>query len=540
MPKIPHLPEQVQKYYEKLKVNLGLDLQGGLHLEYKLDLSKVSGAQTKEAESAVQAVVERRVNAYGVGEPVVQLVHRGSDAYLIVEFPGAKDTEDVKNVIQKTPFLEFREEMTEEEKSAEQAKMDEAFASMNVDAKKQAEQVFERVKSGEDFDTLAKEFNQDPGSKDTDGVLDFVKKGSYIKEFDEALFNDTLQDGSIVPELIETQYGWHIIKKIEMRGEGDDREIKAQHILIGKIQVPIEPYKKTGLTGEFLESSSLNFGGNSRGGGLSEPQVSLQFDEKGKDLFADITKRNLGKRVAIYLDGEIVSAPTVQAEIVDGRAVISGNFTTLEAKELSQRLNEGALPVPIELVSQQSVEATLGSVALQKSMKAGMIGLIVIMIYMIIYYRFYGFIASISLIIYTATLVSIIKLSVFTPIAITLTLAGIAGLILSIGMAVDANVLIFERIREEITRGKPLKRAVEEGFNRAWPSIRDGNYSTILTSLILMMMATGFVKGFAIILVLGVTLSMFTAIVLVKIIIVYISGNWLEKRMWLIMNNKKK
>lgn len=533
------MPEKARVYLETLKVNLGLDLQGGLHLEYKLDLSKVDAAKAKEAEQAVQAVVERRVNAYGVGEPVVQLAHRGNESFLIVEFPGAKEMEDVKDVIQKTPFLDFREPKIEEEIASEKAQMEEAFASMNQQSKDQAQTVLDRVKAGEDFGALAKEFSQDPGSKEQDGVLDFQKKGAFVPAFDEALFAEGLNDGDIVQNLVETEYGWHIIKKVESRGEGDDREVKSQHILLGKIVPPVDQFKATSLTGEYLDNASLNLG-NNMGGGLSEPQVVLAFDGEGAKMFADITKRNLGKQVAIYLDDQVVSAPTVQAEITDGHAVISGNFTVAEAKELAQRLNEGALPVPIELVSQQSAEATLGAVALQQSLRAGLIGVAMIAIYMIFYYRFYGFIASIALVIYAATLVTIIKFSNFTPISITLTLAGIAGLILSIGMAVDANVLIFERIREEIRRGKTLRRSIDEGFDRAWPSIRDGNYSTILTSMILMIMGTGFVKGFAIVLTLGVLVSMFTAIVLVRVMVTFASGPWLEKRMWLIMSIKKK
>lgn len=518
---------------EKLAINLGLDLQGGLHLEYKLDTSKIAPDKVREAESAVQAVVERRVNAYGVGEPIVQLVHRGEDSFLIVEFPGAKDIEDIKNVIQKTPFLEFREPLSEEDIAREQAELDKIALPMNEETKKKAEDVLARVKNGEDFAALAQEFSQDTSNSADGGVLDFAAKGMYVPEFDEALFADGLTDGQTVDHLVETQYGWHIIRKMETRGEGDAREIKAQHILFAKVAPQATQFKATELTGEYLEQSQLNLG-NQYGGGLSEPEVLLQFNGDGARMFADITKRNLGKQVAIYLDNEIVSAPTVQAEITDGRAVISGNFTVQEAKDLAARLNEGALPVPIELVSQNSVEATLGQEALQKSLYAGAWGLALMLLFIIVYYRFYGFIASIALIVYTATVVTVIKLSNFTPMSITLTLAGIAGLILSIGMAVDANILIFERLREELRRDKPLQRAIAEGFDRAWPSIRDGNYSTILTSVVLVMMGTGFVKGFAIILILGVLISMFTAIVLVRSVMVYVSGPWLTKRPWLI------
>ncbi len=543
-PVMPFLPSRVQGYFDALAINLGLDLQGGLHLEYKLDLSKVPDGKEGEAKDAVQAVVERRVNAYGVGEPIVQLAQRAGETFLIVEFPGAESMEDVKNVIQKTPFLEFRTEKTPEEKDAEQEKLNEEMSEfltqIHADAEKKAQDALERIKNGEDFSGLAAENSKDPDMQGVENVIDFSKRDVYPQEFADILFGDTLNDGDVHQELVTTDDGWFILKKLETRGEGDAREIKSQVIPFAKLSIPVEPYKATELTGEFLEQANLEFSGGGMGGGMSEPQVGLQFDHKGKELFAQMTKDNLGKTIAIYLDNELVSAPTVQAEIVDGRAVISGNFTTEEAKELAQRLNEGALPVPIELVSQQSVEATLGAEALQKGLKAGAFGLVLVMVYMIVYYRFFGIIAAVALGIYAATLVSIFKLSSLTPMAITLTLAGIAGLILSIGMAVDANVLIFERIKEELRLGKGIKRAVDEGFNRAWPSIRDGNLSTIITSIILMSMGTGFVYGFALMLIIGVLVSMFTAIVLVKIIMKYLCGEWIEDRLWLVMRNKKK
>lgn len=296
--------------------------------------------------------------------------------------------------------------------------------------------------------------------------------------------------------------------------------------------IPDLRYKSTELTGKNLKSSDVVFSDQ----GLSEPQVQLKFDGEGAKIFADITKRNIGKTVAIYLDGNIVSAPVVQTEILNGEAVITGNFTTEEAKELKRKLNEGALPVPIKLVSQQSVGASLGKISLEKSLLAGIYGLIVVAVFMIAYYRFFGLIAILALLIYSAMMISIFKLSgTLSDWPITLTLSGIAGFILSIGMAVDANILIFERIREELKKGRSLEGAINEGFLRAWPSIRDGNYSTIITSMILIWMGTGFIKGFAIVLIIGVLLSMFTAIVLVKIIMQFLAGKWLEKRLWLII-----
>ncbi len=544
LPTVQYLPDSVKGRFEKLAVNLGLDLQGGLHLEYKLDLSKVSDEKRNEAKSAVQAAAERKVNAYGVGEPIVWLSERGAETYLMVEIPGVKNIEDVKNVIQKAPLLEFKEEKTEEEKTKEQeetnAAMKETLAPMNEENHQKAQSALDRVKNGEDFVAVAKEFSQNPEeSTGEEGMIDFVKKDSLPAQFSDILFSDSLGTGSIHPELVETEQGWFIIKKLEVRGEGEELEVKAHAIPFGKVSIPVDPYRATGLTGEFLERADVSID-NGMGGGISEPRVLLQFDGEGKDLFAEITKRNLGKSVAIYLDNQIISAPTVQAEIADGHAEITGSFTIAEAKELARQLNEGSLPVPFELVSQQSVEATLGAEALAKSLKAGLYGLLLTTIFMTLYYRLYGLIAAMALCVYTGTLVTIFKLSSYTPLSITLTLAGIAGIILSIGMAVDANVLIFERIREELRLGKPIRRAVNEGFNRAWPSIRDGNVSTIITSVILMMMGTSFVKGFALILVLGILVSMFTAIILVRVVVTYISGDWLAKHQWLIMSNKKK
>jgi protein-export membrane protein SecD len=513
----------------KLKINLGLDLQGGIHMEYKADTSKVSGSQVGDAMQAVQDVIERRVNAFGVAEPVIYTAKSGSEQRLIVELAGVKDINQAKKLIQETPFLEFKEEGTEDDS---QKIPDNVLASLNEQAKIKAQEVLKKTLAGEDFSQLAKDNSQDPGSKDNGGDLDFAKKGMFVPEFDKVIFSGNLKDGEVYPELVETQYGWHIIKKIEQRGEGDDLEIRSAHILIAKQTQPKPQmnFVSTGLSGKNLKNAAVAF----QSQGLSEPQVSLKFDDEGTKLFAEITKKNLEKRVAIYLDGEIISAPTVQAEITTGEAVITGNFTIDQAKQLVQRLNEGALPVPISLVSQQSVEASLGQVSLEKSLKAGIIGLILVVIFMLVYYRFLGFIASVALLIYAGLMISIFKLSGFSPWQITLTLPGIAGFILSIGMAVDANILIFERTKEEIKRGRGIINAIEEGFKRAWTSIRDGNVSSIITCLILMELGTGFVKGFAVTLFIGVLISMFTAVVITRTILRFLIGEWLESKMWMI------
>lgn len=514
----------------KLKINLGLDLQGGIHLEYKADTSQIDGAKVGEAMQAVQDVIERRVNAFGVAEPVIYTSKSGTENRLIVELPGVKDINQAKNMIKETPFLEFKEEGQEDES---QKIPQELLDQMNVEVKKKAEEILKKALAGEDFAQLAKDNSEDPGSKEKGGEYDFVKKGQFVPEYEEVIFNKNLKDGEIYSELVETQYGWHIIKKLEIRGEGDTQEFKSAHILFAKKQQPMPAgpnYVPTGLTGKNLKRASVDFTTQ----GLTEPQVSLEFDSEGAKLFAELTKKNVGKTVAIYVDGEIISAPTVQVEITDGKAVITGSFTTDEANKLARRLNEGALPVPIELISQQSVEASLGEISFQKSLKAGLIGLAAVAIFMIAYYRFFGLIASFALLIYAGLMISIFKLSAFSPWQITLTLPGIAGFILSIGMAVDANVLIFERTKEEIRNGRSVIGAIDEGFKRAWTSIRDGNVSSIITSVILIMLGTGFVKGFAITLILGVLLSMFTAIVISRTLIKFLVREWIGDRLWLV------
>jgi preprotein translocase subunit SecD len=246
--------------------------------------------------------------------------------------------------------------------------------------------------------------------------------------------------------------------------------------------------------------------------------------------------------VAIFLDNYIISSPTVNEKIPNGKAVINGRFSPQEAKTLAQRLNAGALPVPIELVNQQSVGATLGAQSVKDSVRAGIIGFILVAIFMILFYRLPGILAVIALLIYVSFSLVIFKLGWITILTlflvnagqVTITLAGMAGFIMSIGVAVDANILIFARMREEMANGKPFGLAVEEGFRRAWPSIRDSNSMTMLTCLILMMTTTGVVKGFAITLLLGVLVSMFTAIFVTRTLLKLIPENVLTKYSFLI------
>jgi protein-export membrane protein SecD len=421
----------------------GLDLQGGVNLVYQADLSSVS--DKSGAMQGLRDVIERRVNMFGVSEPVVQV--QGQDR-LLVELPGVKDVKQAIDMIGQTPYLEFLEQRDE---------------------------------------------------ADTNKILDKIKEAQKVQE-----------EGGDISKI----ENWELVLE--------------------------NPYfKPTELTGKYLKSANVVFDNTTY-----KPQIQLQFNDEGAKLFEQITERNKQKPLAIFLDGASIIdttgdgkidaqdlyAPIVQDKITGGKAVITGNMSTQIANDISRRLNSGALPVKIGApISQESVGPTLGQVSLQKSLWAGIYGLLAVVLFMIIFYRFPGFLASIALLIYV-----VIVLALFKLIPVTLTLAGIGGFILSIGMAVDANILIFARMKEEIKQGKNLSQAIEEGFKRAWPSIRDSNFNSLIVCAILFMFATSFIKGFALTLSLGIIVSLFSAIFITRNLLQVFISQKLEKAKWLL------
>ena len=264
-------------------------------------------------------------------------------------------------------------------------------------------------------------------------------------------------------------------------------------------------FEQAAITGKDLQSAELQFQGTT--GALNQPVVVLHFNSHGASVFADLTKQNVGHYFGIFLDGEPISIPVIQEPIPDGTAVISGNFTPDAAKALARNLNYGALPVPIELISTQTVSGTLGEKAVQDGLMAGLWGVGAVALFMFLWYRVPGLLATVALTLYIVAMLALFKL-----IPVTLTAAGIAAFILSIGMAVDANILIFERTKEEQRAGKGTYDAIREGFSRAWPSIRDSNISSMITAVILFWFGTSLIKGFALVFGLGVLVSMLTAI----------------------------
>lgn len=556
---------------------LGLDLQGGTQLVYEADVTSVSESDRLSSLEGVRDIIERRVNSSGVSEPVVQINRTLKGDYrIIAELAGVKDVNEAIKMIGETPLLEFKEQSGE---------IQQTDVSPNIEAVAFNEQVMEKAQlaleeaSSTEWQSLADKYQASLSTEDS------VTIDSQPELF--AVLED-LNDGDVVSKPIQTSNAIMLVKllkKSEQDNPFKDQEGQAATITSCQIQVlsfvaqdesPTlnigDNWKNTELSGKNLKRASLQF--NSQD---STPEVSLEFDSEGSSMFADITERNIGKPVAIFLDGYAISVPTVNERIPDGRAVISGQFNVQEAKLLVQRLNTGALPVPINLLSQQTVGASLGQKSVSNSVTAGLLGFLLVAIFMVLYYRLPGLMSVLSLGVYALTVLTIFKtspiwlamiflallvvlfVSVFNYLKIfdgifsaglfaviliflvyyanqpiTLTLAGITGFILSVGMAVDANVLIFERMKEELRSGKPLASALDEGFKRAWPSIRDGNITTILTCFVLMGFGTGLVKGFGATLFIGVSISMFSSIVITYILLKVFNSNWLDHHRWLL------
>lgn len=529
-----------EKVGQKLPFRLGLDLQGGTHLVYEADVSQLPEGDVQAAVEGVRDVIERRVDAFGVSEPVVQTT-RGSGAWrIIVELAGVHEVGQAIKMIGETPLLEFKElnpnpqvNLTAEQ----QAELD----SYNADAEVRAKEILQKaLDPSQNFEELAKTLSEDEGSKQAGGDIGYSQRASVnperalVPEFEKACFDD-LQVGETAKSLVPSQFGYHIIKKTGEVGTGESYEARCSHILVRtKTATDIAPaantWLYTGLTGKQLKRAVVTFASQ-----IQTPQVSLEFNSEGGALFEEITRKNLGRPVAIFLDGQPISTPTVQDVISQGQAVISGNFSISEARLLAQRLNAGALPVPIALISQQTIGATLGNISVQKSLEAGILSVILIAVFMVLMYRLSGILAVIALLSY-----GVLLLLVFKLVPVTLTLAGIAGFILSLGMAVDANVLISERLKEELRLGKPIEIAVKLAFQRAWPAIYDGNASTILTCLVLMGFTTSLIKGFAVTLTIGIIMSVFSAMVITRVLSELLIRTRLGKHLWLFGGNLKK
>lgn len=600
-------------------LRLGLDLQGGTHLVYEADMSQIPESDRVTALEGVRDVIERRVNSFGVSEPVVQTTSTGDHHRIIAELAGITDVEEAIRLIGETPVLEFKEpgqEVLRDPTPEEQTELETRQAA----DREAAQAVLVRAQSGEDFDALvqevsidsrkeegkgiiegltaeapvltdavasittlklnpgailpelaetpdginvlkyvgtseaneqqlshilicfegktscanpipaldasiqiqdikaqvtpenfaelAKQYSTDPGSAPNGGELGWIQPGQNVPAFELAA--TALENGQI-SDVVETEYGYHLIYK---QGSRTTNAFSVQRIVLPyttlyDILPDVSPWKNTELSGRQLERSSVQFDQQT-----GTPYVAITFNKEGGDLFGELTSRLQGQYIGIFLDGQAISTPTVNQPIYGGNAIIEGGFTIDEAKLLAQRLNAGALPVPVELISQQTVGPTLGAASLDKSVTAGLIGFALVAFFMLVVYRLPGLVATIALAFY-----AMLNLTIYKFFGVTMTLSGVAGFVLSMGIAVDANVLIIERFKEEFRAGRDLQGALDEGFKRAWAAIRDGNITTLIAAAVLYWFSTSFIRGFALTLSIGVLVSMFTAIFVTRILL---------------------
>ena len=623
------------RWIQAQKPTLGLDLQGGTQLDYRIDLSKIAARNADEDPEndvlerdvieGVRSTIERRVDSLGVSEPNIYISNVGDEKHIVVELAGIKEIDEAKEIVGKTIQLEFKEPKTEEdaetidevEKEAKEGlatltknpedfetigqslqttdnkvsyresregfvsefstEIQTALSSMEAgdvyqelvpnsgdfvvnangqitersgflvvkldsketrentktigedrvrashiliayegsqasikditrskeEAKIEAEKILEEVKADpENFADFAREYSEGPTAVDG-GDLDFFSRGVMAADFETAAFELEVDE---ISEVVETEFGFHIIKATD-KEEASEETVEEDYMAFSSVlyDTTPDPWKLTGLDGSHFKNASVVYDQ------LGQPVVSIQFDKEGSLMFEELTDRLRGQQLAIFVGGELISAPSVNEKIIGGQAQISGNFNTIEAVELAKDLNTGAIDAPIVLTSQYNISASLGENALNKSLFAGMIGLIALSIFMILYYRLMGVIAVIALSIYSVIIIFIINTT-----GIVMTLAGIAGIILSIGMAVDANILIFERTKEELKEGASYQAAIAAGFERAWSSIWDSNISSLITCVILWFFGNSIIRGFALMLGIGIIISMFTAVTVTK------------------------
>ncbi len=656
----PDVP--VLSWAKNQQITLGLDLQGGTQLDYRIDLRSVDEKNNDDdpdndviAQDIVNGVlntIEERVNGLGVSEANIYVENFGDEKHIMVELPGIKDIEEAKATVGKTIQLEFKElgngdnteqvaaVQTEADLTLQEALSEpenfvaiaeasvtndgkivfepnqEGFASelsgnlaaigelevgevypeliqesgnfvvssdgqitqrqglliVQLDDKETREntiQIQEQVEAShiliayegadgateeitrseeealeeaerilsepqEDpdaFNELAVEFSDDPTGQANEGNLDFFTRGEMVEEFEAAAFEMEIGD---ISEVVESPFGYHIIKVTDRIEEGEE-VVDEDYVTYSQIfyDTSADPWVSTGLDG-----SKFNYASTSYDPYTGAPVVNIQFDNEGALMFEELTERLIDSQLAIFVGGELISAPAINEKIIGGGATISGGnppFTLQSAINLANDLNTGAIDAPIILSGQYTISASLGADALSLSIYAGLIGLIALAIFMVLYYRLMGFFAVMALGVY-----SVIILFVLKTTGIVMTLAGIAGIILSIGMAVDANILIFERSKEELRNGASYNAAIITGFERAWSSIRDSNVSSLITCVILFGFGNSIIKGFALMLGIGILVSMFTAIYVTRALLHTLSGTKVSKNRFLLGGGVKK
>lgn len=462
-------------------INLGLDLQGGIHLVLEVDQTNLSEDEKTDVVARALEIIRNRIDQFGVSEPII---HREGDWRIVVELPGVQDIERAKGLIGKTARLEFKILKSDADRASIIEKIDRHLAAQApVDSAKAEDPLLGQI--AEDTPSLSRYMLSSRG--------DFVVTEDNILTVRELLNRPDVQ--KLLPP--DAQFLWNS-KDEEM---GDGQRYRALYYLKRRVE----------MTGEILSDASVTTGQSFENAG--QPIVNFTTTSQGVRLFGRVTGANVGERMAIILDDQVYSAPTIRSKINQGSGIIEGTGTVDEAKDLAIVLRAGALPADVNIVEDRTVGPSLGRDSIEQGRNAALIGLVIVIIFMVIYYGFSGLVADLALVLNLVFVIAI--LAAFQG---TLTLPGIAGIILTIGMAVDANVLILERIREELRAEKTLRVAIENGYARAVQTIVDANVTTIITAIVLYQYGTGPIKGFALTLMIGIISSMFTAIFVTRTI----------------------
>ncbi len=552
---------------------LGLDLHGGVELDYKIDFDDLKNRgqvySERDVTEGLKSIVEKRVNSLGTAEPTISTAKYGDESHIIVQIPTqsfdgegltdeqlrTKNAEYIaraKDTVGKVVRLEFKEKKTTVTDADKTERMNIAKAMLTevsaknakfADVSKKFAQNNENVGylTGSSVESaklpLELSFSGFTSITKTGltGILEGETEGSYsvgadgtvskgagekiyvianITKNEEVTKERTISTGASLSGATGT--GANATKKESYK----TREFTYEAFIISQRPSEWMPAKTT--AGKVLDEKYLSRAGVSFSNGFS-PQVDLVFNDEGKSIFAELTKRLVGQPIAIFVGGELITAPTVQAIIPDGHAVITGQYTPESAKKLANDINTGIVPAPIYLTSERAIDAKIGKDALHVIIVAGGIGLIAIIIFLTLYYRISGLLAGLALVIYAILLVAIFKV-----FGIVLTLAGIAGMILSIGLAIDANILIFERTKEELRDGHDMNKSILSGFKMSWTAIWDSHVTSLTSAAVLYIFGTSIIKGFGLALGTGIVLSLFTAISVSRIILLLV-GRKLEK-----------
>jgi SecD/SecF fusion protein len=470
----PTNPDQLDAIKDK-SINLGLDLQGGIHLVLEVDPSKLSEDERSDVVERAKEVITNRIDQFGVAEPII---HREGEWRIVVELPGVQDIQRAKDLIGERARLEFKILKPGIERTSLLDKIDRHLSNTRGDsASSAASDIF--GSASDEAPSLRKYILQNQGGGDWMVAGDSQKTVQAILD----------QVDHLVPS--DGQFLWS--SKLDQMADGNDYR-RLYYVR-----------KKVEMTGEIVADAKVTRGQSFEY--ANQSIINFSTTEEGVKIFQRVTGSFVDERMAIILDERVYSAPTIQVKIRDGRSIITGSSSVEEAKDLAIVLRSGSLPVDVNIVEDRTVGPSLGRDSIDQGRKAALIGLVIVMIFMILYYGLSGIIADLAL-----SLNLLFVMAILAGFGGTLTLPGIAGIILTIGMAVDANVLIFERIREELDSGKTVRASVETGYGRAFLTIVDANLTTIITAIVLYQFGTGPIKGFALTLMIGIICSMYTAL----------------------------